>query len=324
MSGESAEKKERPKSTVAQIVQATVSLGTLAAVVFGYLYTVQPIATKQRAEEDRDAAVLSLKHAQNEFVKAKVDRDAAVQELESAQSDAAKAIRERDRNVSDLRRSQAELGNAQAELRTARARIDETNTSLRRYVVGFYIRSVRAELATLPNRSTEWALLAIRWTREGSEGKSDGFGWGDDSTNSTLNRDSLTRISPQIDQKSAQFYLDALKVRQATGRDMLQAFLSIYELALLPENDRRKFLDTVRSFTNNQQDQRLSTKIQQQALPRDALPKAETPRTPASSEAFKTLLQAEVTRRDAARVQFAQAVDQLETLLKAALAITDN
>lgn len=41
----------RPKSSVAQIIQATCSLLLVAAAIFGYFYSVQPIATKARLEE---------------------------------------------------------------------------------------------------------------------------------------------------------------------------------------------------------------------------------------------------------------------------------
>lgn len=51
---------DRPKSSWAQVTQAICALLTLAAIVFGYFHSVAPIASKQRAEEERDKARLEL------------------------------------------------------------------------------------------------------------------------------------------------------------------------------------------------------------------------------------------------------------------------
>lgn len=108
----------RPPSNWAQIIQATISAGTLAAVIFGYFYTVQPIATKQRAEEERDAAILNRKSIQAEF------------EI-----------------------VETKLREAQAELKAISVSLEETSISLRRYVIEFYIREVGVEAATFEIRS---------------------------------------------------------------------------------------------------------------------------------------------------------------------------
>lgn len=54
----------RPKSTRAQIVQAAASVCLLALAVFGYLYTVRPVYTKQRAEEAAAESELRAKGAE--------------------------------------------------------------------------------------------------------------------------------------------------------------------------------------------------------------------------------------------------------------------
>lgn len=63
---------DRPKSSTAQIIQATMSVALFGLAIFGYFYTVQPVYTRQRAEEaaarlEKEAATYRAEIDQNKI-----------------------------------------------------------------------------------------------------------------------------------------------------------------------------------------------------------------------------------------------------------------